>query len=277
MIPIEIAVDRIRNRTFLDKQDWTKWGWIERLVDRCLTPRERVVVEFLTAQNPQWTYIWKFLICFLLVLCLIDLLFGSRDNNGTVQMWLFLGGIVSIIGIWPGLQYRNCGGTYCTQLSSFPIGLNEVFRAVAKVQLMTLAAMLPVVVLVSMLTTLSQPSWPTGALVFSLHYFCILLMGSSWSVVAQYSWGTAFPNQGLKNALWMVLELFLVGGLVMGLAMGMTFWKLPHSDWWSYWMFMGLLVVSTIGNWLRFQVLYHRGGIDLVRLTPPLLIQSNQP
>jgi len=266
------ARQTVLGRDFMQKQNWRRLGWVERWADRCLTPRERILIEFLSGQQIQWTVtclssIWQLPIFFG-----IPLLVAKLPVNWTVLfvVWLCISSACQLISSWPAFRSHNAGGTYATQISHYPAGFVEVSFAIWKVQLVRSIANLPLVVLVSAVVMFGEPSWPFSVVWISLAYLGLMNLAVCWYVVALYSEGCAFPNQRWRNQLWKLLQVCFVVCLWLS-------WKWLPTDltvplqpvqWWVWLEISGLLIVGSLGTWIRFHWLYSRGIVDLVRQEP---------
>ncbi|MDB5392243.1 MAG: hypothetical protein JWM11_7889, partial [Planctomycetaceae bacterium] len=187
---LETAKQHVRDRGFLNKQDWTRLGWIERLVDRWLTPRERVIVEFLSGQEICWTRPWLGVAVLLAFYSLGLLLVNFFPAQMPPYAALLLYGIVlftipavvssAILGAWPQFRSRLSCGVYVTPVADFPLGFEEISRAMGKVQLVRSLAFWPFILAMAMLATLWRANWPVEAMVLSLACLGLLTLSIPW-------------------------------------------------------------------------------------------------
>ncbi|MGZ8937917.1 MAG: hypothetical protein ACXW32_01755, partial [Limisphaerales bacterium] len=145
--PTEIE-DRIASRYFLEGVNWDLRGGMERLVGRLLNPRERVITEFLVAQDPGWTRSLKWSFWVWLTVSLLAMAFGR--SFGTI---VFFGAYVLaaatlplFAGEWRGMRQAAAGGMFMPGYSLYPIAFNEMARIFLKVNLTRLVAASPLIV-----------------------------------------------------------------------------------------------------------------------------------
>ena len=145
--PTEIE-DRICSRYFLEGVNWNLRGGLEKLVARLLSPRERVITEFLVAQEPGWTRSLKWSFWVWITVSLLVLAFGSQF--GTI---VFFGAYVLgaatlplFAGEWRGMRQSAAGGMFMPGYSLYPISFNEMAKIFIKVNLVRLVAASPLIV-----------------------------------------------------------------------------------------------------------------------------------
>jgi hypothetical protein len=145
--PTEIT-DRIANRYFLEGVNWNLRGGLEKFVGRLLSPRERVITEFLVAQEPGWTRSLKWSFWVWMIVSLLVAGFGK--SFGTV---VFFGAYVLgaatlplFAGDWRGMRQSAAGGMFMPGYSLYPISFNEMARIFIKVNLVRILAASPLVV-----------------------------------------------------------------------------------------------------------------------------------
>ncbi|HEX7863114.1 MAG TPA: hypothetical protein VF773_22485 [Verrucomicrobiae bacterium] len=142
--PTEIT-DRIGARHFLDGVNWNLRGGMEKLVARMLSPRERVITEFLVAQEPGWTHSLKWSFWVWLIVTTIVLSFGSY---GTIVFFgAYVLGAATLLGAeWRGMRQSAAGGMFLPAYSLYPIGFNEMAKIFLKVNIVRLIAVSPLVI-----------------------------------------------------------------------------------------------------------------------------------
>jgi hypothetical protein len=145
--PTEIT-DRISSRYFLEGVNWNLRGGLEKLVGRLLNPRERVITEFLVAQDPGWTRSLKWSFWVWMIVSLLVAGFGK--SFGTV---VFFGAYVLgaatlplFAGDWRGMRQSAAGGMFMPGYSLYPISFNEMARIFIKVNLVRMLAASPLIV-----------------------------------------------------------------------------------------------------------------------------------
>lgn len=145
--PTEIE-DRIHARYFLEGVNWNLSGSVEKIVARFLNPRERVLTEFLVAQDPGWTRSLKWSLWIWLVVCLVVLAFGQF--GGTLVFFAaYVLGAASLPlfgGEWRGMRQTAAGGVYVPGYSIYPIAFNEIALIFLKVNLVRICAAGPFII-----------------------------------------------------------------------------------------------------------------------------------
>jgi hypothetical protein len=144
--PTEIE-DRISARYFLEGVNWNLRGALEKIVGRLLTPRERVITEFLVAQNPGWTRSLKWSFWVWLVVSLVVLVIGS--SGAMVFFGGYLLGMATLPlfgGEWRGMRQSPAGGMFMPGYSLYPIAFNEMARIFLKVNVVRILAAAPLIV-----------------------------------------------------------------------------------------------------------------------------------
>jgi hypothetical protein len=144
--PTEIE-DRISAGYFLEGVNWNLRGGLEKVMARFLNPRERVITEFLVAQDPGWTRSLKWSFWVWLVVSIIVLVFG---NYGTMVFFgAYLLGAATLPlfgGDWRGMRQSAAGGMFIPGYSLYPITFNEIARIFLKVNLVRILAASPLIV-----------------------------------------------------------------------------------------------------------------------------------
>jgi hypothetical protein len=145
--PTEIE-DRVRARHFLEGVDWNLSAPLEKFVARFLSPRERVVTEFLVAQDPGWTRSLKWSFWVWLVACIVVVAFGQF--GGTIVFFaayvLAAASLPILGGEWKAMRRTATGGVFVPSYSVYPVAFNEIARIFLKVNLARICAAAPFVV-----------------------------------------------------------------------------------------------------------------------------------
>jgi hypothetical protein len=207
------AARRIRTRAFLDKQDWSRLGWIERLTDHWLSPRERTIVEFLTGQSLEWTYVWFALLWNIPFLTLIYFWFEAQGflpsfTGALVFCSLFSGGL-ALSGPWLAFRSQNCGGGYIPAIAMAPVGFDELARTLWKVACVRSLSVFPFLLFGVMMVTSNLPHWPASGILVAVATVGILI-----PVVATYYLALSCINARLRIRGWR-LPLTLLGAFVL--------------------------------------------------------------
>ena len=144
--PTEIE-DRISARYFLEGVNWNLRGGLEKIVARMLNPRERVITEFLVAQDPGWTRSLKWSFWVWLIVSLVVFIFG--DYGTMVFFGAYVLGAATLPlfgGDWRGMRQTAAGGMFIPGYSLYPITFNEMALIFLKVNLVRIVAASPLVI-----------------------------------------------------------------------------------------------------------------------------------
>lgn len=121
----------VRDGDFLEREQWTSAGFVERLIASVLSDRERLAVELMTGNSPSWT---KSLVlgtttslAVVALLLLIDQAFQIRliAMGGHVA---FFGLISTLNGTWKAALWKSSNGQTCSSMSVVPISQSEAER-----------------------------------------------------------------------------------------------------------------------------------------------------
>jgi hypothetical protein len=174
--PTEIE-DRVRARYFLEGVDWNLSGALEKFVARFLSPRERVVTEFLVAHDPGWTRSLKWSFWIWLVACVVVLGFGQY--GGTIVFFAaYVLGAASLPifgGEWKAMRQTATGGVFVPGYSLYPVAFNEIARILLKVNLVRICAASPFVISFAALAAYKLQHSPAVGAIIGLKLLCVLL------------------------------------------------------------------------------------------------------
>lgn len=261
----------VRSREFLNKQDWSKLGWIERLIDRWLTPRERVVIELLTSQQIQWTSYWLGLLGQVPFCLAVGWAMGGvRDMFWCMNMFV---PVIALTGAWPAFRSRSCGGMYLPQIASFPCGFDEIRHVMVKVALVRCLAALAFVLISCTVVTMGTPSWPLEGIIMALGCCVLTMIVCVWQIFGLFSLSMAFPQMGWRNALCCVVWGGLLVATIFSLTGTYLFWMRLLQQPGLFWLVtIGavILILSTSMGWFLLRILYRSGAVDLVRRWPSM-------
>lgn len=142
------AQETIRSRKFITGLDSRTQNIVERGLFRLLTPREKVIAEFMTAGTPKWAAGLK---TFAIVLTAATLCFWVLagvlhvDIHPFVLIWpcIFFG--TKLVGGWRGFAVPKGAGIQPPAYAGYPVGFWELGRAIMKIDLARLLIALPFV------------------------------------------------------------------------------------------------------------------------------------
>lgn len=135
----------VKGRAFLDRLDWRKAGWVERMVSVILTEREKAIAEFLTAANPRWTRSFRTMIIVGVLLVIAAKVFSLQFLSGFgvmifVAVFLLMGGGNQA---WRGFGLAATVGLPPPLYAFYPLSFAELHRTIVKIMLMRYLLLLP--------------------------------------------------------------------------------------------------------------------------------------
>ncbi len=148
-------LDQVRSREFLQAQPLVAAGWIERLFQRWLTPREMLLVEAFVGALPAWTSRWKraFIVAGLGLLVGVPL---PPNRNEIAYLIYLLTGLFSFFMLTPvGGDFRRLfqgyqiGSVQVPFMAGFPVGFREILRLYWKASCVRALAALPILMVFS--------------------------------------------------------------------------------------------------------------------------------
>jgi hypothetical protein len=263
----------LHNRTILEGEltnsgfNWTAGHWTTRLAGHWLTPRQRVVAEFLSANSiDTWKGRWKLAIQLTAVgilLCLVPF---------AVPLWLSLcvfiaaafTGAPLLGGRWPGLAPGWFGFARLQPSAGYPIGYTEASLSMMKVNAARLFGFIPIAVAAGLFIGWRYFGEPlTGVLVgaqvvlasFAVQPYCSLF---------HHSVGT----NDTKRLNWtsVLLACALVANVVFFIPAAIFFFA--FNRFLLAWT-VGpiLLFLLSFSMWRFYGFLYGRRSIDLLALS----------
>jgi hypothetical protein len=134
----------IADRSFLRPAEWNGLGLMERWIGQLLTPRQRLIAEFMLARNPQWTAGLRAFVIFLGLTLAVLFLIGRLNTFGP---WLvcvsFLLRALNIASAWRGFGLPRGSGPQSPHYALYPLGFRELMMTVMKINLARFVVMLP--------------------------------------------------------------------------------------------------------------------------------------
>jgi hypothetical protein len=251
----------LQNRTVVVERltaadsDWNAGHWTTRIAGRWLTPRQRLVAEFLSADAID---AWKDrvkratqLTAIAVFLCVIPF---------AVPLWLSLG--VFIIagftrapllgGSWPGLTPGRFGFARLQPLASYPIGYDEASLSIMKLNAVRLLGFVPTALTAGLVIGWRYYGQPTTGLLVSAQVVVLSLAVQPYCALFLHSAGT----NDTKRLNW-TSSLFactLIANAVIFIAVAIAFFVFNRTlvSWilgppvsalasWSMWRFYGFL------------------------------------
>jgi hypothetical protein len=251
--------------------DWRGQGWIERAVGAWLTPRERLIIEWLLPDAAltglRWTEQWRKWTPLLLGVLAAFAAAPSVLARGAFAPFLF-GFLVYLVAC---VGFSILGAPWgTTSLSrplsaidrqALPVGYREVSWAVLKMTRVRLLAWLPLALIAGPVLAwkLDAPSIQGAVIAIKVVYFVV--MAQPLWVVLLFDAGTTHPF-GLRPILhlWPAVVLavlvFLAGGILLFVPGS---WPLTAAG-------VVILAISSYVAWDRYGRWYERGPVDVNRM-----------
>lgn len=244
--------------TILTPWDAKPTRWIERLLARGLTERERCLIGFMTGGTPTWTGSWWIGTGGVAITCGAMWLFpkavGVTVFLGVVTMlwlWPVMG------GVWSGLERASFGLLQVPLYAFWPMGYWELSRAMFKVALVRVAAGWPVVVAGGMCLGYGIMGVPLSRVVALAARAAIIVLS-----LQPFAIGLRFAC-GMKLRTWRNAP-YLLGTVVVVLCMmGLAMASLAAPRPWSLSAY-GVLIVLSVVYWLWTGWLHEQGQVDLI-------------
>jgi hypothetical protein len=244
---------------------WPHAGFLERLVGRWLTSRERDLAEFLTAGHADWTVSLRRASVLLMAAVL------AASALGPPGIWLcYLGAYFAVSTAIPifgtacvGLSVEQYTGTSFPAYAGLPIGFHETGRILLKIGVLRTLAFAPVALLAgAAVGHLAGPGWVTG-LWLTARIVALLVLLQPIAVLLQFSAGTNDTRSSARRSLKL---LFTLGPILLAL-MGSCLAVLLGPVLWS----LAGLPLAFLFSWCAYLLygrLYNRNAFDLMHGLP---------
>jgi hypothetical protein len=256
--PTEIE-DRINARYFLESVNWQAAGPVEKLVGRMLNNRDRVITEFLVAQDPGWTRSLKWSFWMWLIVC--TLVWALGHFGGTIVFFaayvLAAASLPLFGGDWRGMRQTASGGMFLPGYSLYPITFNAIARIFLKVNLLRIAAASPFIVSFGALAAFKLNDSPVAGALIAAKLLGILVVVQPLFVLLPISSTTNDTSR--MRLLWVLLfvPLFVVMiGSAIGVFLSNHFFPVLGS-------YLLLLLLSS-GIFVLYRRAYRAGKFDLL-------------
>ncbi|HEV8544026.1 MAG TPA: hypothetical protein VGR78_16670, partial [Verrucomicrobiae bacterium] len=257
--PTEIE-EHIAARSFLEGVNWENAGWLERFIGRLLNPRERVIAEFLVAQNPGWTgslrrsfWIWA-------TACVAVALLGQF--GGTVVFFaayvLATASMPLFGGDWRGMRQVASAGVYIPAYSLYPISFNAIARIFLKVNIIRIGAAFPLIVSFGALSAYRLETDPVAGALVALKLLAIFVCLQPLFVLVPISSTTNDTSR--LHVLWWIFIFAPILIVIFGAAAAVFLSGTALGTLTSY----AVLGVLSTTLFLLYRRAYRRGKFDLL-------------
>lgn len=265
----EISEQHVRNywQHLEHDFDWTKRGWIERLIAVWLSPRERKLVTFMTGDITYWSYSWNLIIWIIGFFVLIAL---ARNLPIWDTFWLPFG-LFFVISLsmddFPGLQRTRCSGSFVPHFANYPLstrGLSWVYLKISLFRSLLLCLWtIPLLLF----------QFPETVLAVAFTLLTLLMSFAFWRLAVHLSSGLVMPRLKFSN-LWipLLVLLFFCSSLIGAILSVICATK---GDQWLITALSSCLI-SSVANWCLIRWLLDRDRIDLVTAKEPIFQQYTE-
>jgi len=256
--PTELE-DNILAGSFLAGVNWQESGWFEKIVSRLLTPRERVLTEFLVAQKPGWTRHLQMTLLVWVIACLVVWTFGAF--GGTI---IFFSGYILATaslplfgGEWRGLRQTPSGGVFLPGFSVFPIGFSEISKILLKVNLLRVVAASPLLLSFAAGAAYRLGFSALSGVVICLQVLLVIVLLQPVFILLPISKST----NGSSRMRWIWIALFIpMLLLLLGFIAGVFF---ASSTWTKSICYVLILLISCF-FFALYRWSYRTGKFDLL-------------
>ncbi|MBW3542845.1 MAG: hypothetical protein KY476_21490 [Planctomycetes bacterium] len=260
------AERRVRAANLLTPPDWTRHGWIERVVGRWLTRRERALVELLAGPKLVWSQLFASLGLLVPLIAVIE----AFDLGRGIVAWfaMFTLGPAVLSGPWPGFLSRNCGGTWLPHYAVFPAMFGEMHHVLLKTCLLRTLIALPVAAALTLYALTGAGARPEVAALLVGGFAAAVPLIQSWVAVAHLSHGFRLPLIGWRTLLLALVPIALVlFGWAAAMVLLFSLGGGPARNWWP--VALAVLVGGTLLLRWFYGLLDRRRPVDLTFAKPP--------
>ena len=256
--PTEL-LDAVRTGGWRQAPDWRWLGWFDRMVGNWMTPRERLVAEFMTGGLPGWTPSSRNM-AMATVLALVAVAILGRFGQGPLMFGGYLLFIVTtpvLGGEWRGFALGLTGTMGTPLYALHPVGFGEVVRVMLKVNVPRCLLAAPLVVTYGGLGGWFAGAGATAGVVLALKVLGLVLALQPTVVAFRFSNGT-FDTRQLR---WYWLVLLLLPVLAM---VGAGFGVVLAENWSQAVLSYVATVAASAGELALYARLWGRGRFDLL-------------
>jgi hypothetical protein len=255
--PLQASYEHISERP-----SWETGGWIEKLVARSLNAQERIVAEFMLAQNVgDWSKRWS-------TAALISAVGVIVTALAPLPPWILflpmvaggLWGAPLFGGIWPGFNGAPTFGGVIPTYAVFPIGYGEISRVMFKANTIRILVWAPLLIAYATVLAKRLGNGPHYGLVDGILGVALALVLQPLMITAHFSAGTNDTRQiNLHTLAFFGLAIFLLIptiASVVGLFVADSVLIKSVAA-------VGVLVCTLLA-WIAYMRLFNRGRIDLL-------------
>ena len=255
--PLQVSYEHISERP-----SWETAGWIEKLVARSLNAKERIVADFMLAQNVgDWSKRWRTAALMSAVGVIVTALAPLPP-----WMWFLpmvaggLWGAPLFGGIWPGFNGAPTFGGVIPTYAVFPVGYGEISRVMFKANAIRIFVWAPLLIAYATVLAARLGNGPRYGLVNGILGVALALALQPLMITAHFSAGTNDTRQtNLHTLAFFGLAIFLLVpaiASVVGLFVADSLLIKSVAA-------VGVLVCTLLA-WTAYMRLFNRGRIDLL-------------
>jgi hypothetical protein len=260
------VTETLLTKRFLRGVDWGEQRWMERLVARWWTARERLLAEFLLGgRKPHWTQNWRAglkVAAFGPALALLPGTLGAVASVGAFGV-ATLAATGVFLAEWPGLHGVPSVGPTIPIYALAPCGFWEIARMVTKANIIRTLAWLPAMVICGAVAAWRLQFNPVQGAVFGVRLCGVELLGQPIAIVLLFSARTNDTSRFWQPWAWMHALLHL--GVLVSVVTAFVMLFAPVMAALLATVLFGLCTAGCLG---LYALWYHRGAFDLMRIAP---------
>lgn len=229
--PIQVSGENISERP-----NWESSGWIEKSVARWLTNQDKIVAEFMLAQQVgEWSKRWR-------TAALISLIGISVTLVAPLPPWiLFLPMVASGLwgaplfgGMWAGFHGAATFGGVIPTYALFPLGYVQISRVMFKANIVRILVWGPLLVAYAMALATRLGSGPRYGLLLGIEGLVLTLVLQPLMITAHFSAGTNDTRQTNRYTLafFSLALLLLIPMIASVVGLFVAFCALSAIDRW---------------------------------------------
>jgi len=243
--------------------DWTRLGWIERIVAGLLTDRQKVVAEFMLVDDlGTWSKKWR--------TAAIVTAMGVALTLATPSLpsWLFFlpmvfAGFMSapiLGGSWPGFKGPTASGFVLPAYASFPIGYGEISRVMLKTNVIRALTWAPLAIIYAVaLARRLGYSFGYGSAI-GCDVVLILMALQPVIVAGHFSSG----SNDTRQINWQTILFFGFALVLLITMLVATFMMFIVPTLLVQAIAIAVVFTMSLAGWAAYKLLLERGRIDLL-------------
>ena len=255
--PLQFSYEHISERP-----SWETAGWIEKLVARSLNAQERIVAEFMLAQNVGgWSKRWR-------TAALVSAVGVIVTALAPLPPWILflpmvaggLWGAPLFGGIWPGFNGAPTFGGVIPTYAVFPVGYGDISRVMFKANTIRILVWAPLLTGYATVLATRLGNGPRYGFVEGILGVALALVLQPLMITAHFSAGTNDTRQtNLDTLAFFGLAIFLLIPTIAGVIGLFVADSILIKS-----VAVTSVLVCTMLAWAAYMRLFNRGRIDLL-------------